>query len=124
MWQRLLEPAAIGSGDLLLAGERAMLELGQRLARGSRGRCRLALLTRGRRATPIDLRTGLDTVCPQAPARTTIDDTSSAVTEKTDEFTRKDSGEVAGVKTGRLVYTVQDGKIVRYELESLDDAAD
>jgi hypothetical protein len=39
-------------------------------------------------------------------------------------YTRKDSGEVAGVKTGRLVYTVDDGKIVRYELESLDDAAD
>jgi hypothetical protein len=39
-------------------------------------------------------------------------------------YTRKDSGEVAGVKTARLVYTVQDGKIVRYELESLDDAVD
>jgi hypothetical protein len=25
------------------------------------------------------------------------------------------------VKTGRLVYTVRDGKIVRYELESLDE---
>jgi hypothetical protein len=39
-------------------------------------------------------------------------------------YTRKDSGEVAGVKTSRLVYTVQDGKIIRYELEDLDDAAD
>jgi hypothetical protein len=39
-------------------------------------------------------------------------------------YTRKDSGEVAGVKTARLVYTVHDGKIVRYELENLDDAAD
>jgi SnoaL-like domain len=39
-------------------------------------------------------------------------------------YTRQDSGEVASVKTGRLVYTVQDGKIVRYELESLEDAAD
>ena len=35
-------------------------------------------------------------------------------------YTLKESGEVAGVKTGRLVYTVRDGKIVRYELESLD----
>ena len=33
----------------------------------------------------------------------------------------KESGEVADVKTGRLVYTVRDGKIVRYELESLDE---
>lgn len=39
-------------------------------------------------------------------------------------YTRKDSGKVAGVKTARLVYTVQDGKIVRYELENLDDPAD
>jgi hypothetical protein len=39
-------------------------------------------------------------------------------------YTRRESGEVAGVKTARLVYTVQDGKIVRYELENLDDAAD
>jgi hypothetical protein len=39
-------------------------------------------------------------------------------------YTRKDSGEVARVKTARLVYTVHDGKIVRYELENLDDAAD
>jgi hypothetical protein len=37
-------------------------------------------------------------------------------------YTRKDSGEVADVKTARLVYTVRDGKIVRYELESLDDS--
>jgi hypothetical protein len=36
----------------------------------------------------------------------------------------KESGEVAYVKTGRLVYTVRDGKIVRYELESLLDEAD
>jgi hypothetical protein len=35
-------------------------------------------------------------------------------------YTRKESGEVANVKTARLVYTVRDGKIVRYELESLD----
>ena len=35
-------------------------------------------------------------------------------------YTRKESGEVADVKTARLVYTVRDGKIVRYELESLD----
>lgn len=39
-------------------------------------------------------------------------------------YKRKDSGEVAGVKTARLVYTVQDGKIVRYELENVDDAGD
>lgn len=37
-------------------------------------------------------------------------------------YTRKESGEVADVKTARLVYTVRDGKIVRYEVESLDDA--
>jgi hypothetical protein len=37
-------------------------------------------------------------------------------------YTKKESGEVADVKTGRLVYTVRDGKIVRYELESLDEA--
>jgi hypothetical protein len=36
-------------------------------------------------------------------------------------YTRKESGEVADVKTGRLVYTVRDGKIVRYELENLDE---
>jgi hypothetical protein len=34
----------------------------------------------------------------------------------------KESGEVADVKTARLVYTVRDGKIVRYELESLDES--
>jgi hypothetical protein len=41
-------------------------------------------------------------------------------------YTRTESGEVADVKTARLVYTVREGKIVRYELESLDepDAAD
>src|SRR5215510_4006464 len=37
-------------------------------------------------------------------------------------YTWKESGEVADVKTARLVYTVRDGKIVRYELESLDEA--
>jgi len=37
-------------------------------------------------------------------------------------YTHKESGEVADVKTARLVYTVRDGKIVRYELESVDDA--
>jgi hypothetical protein len=37
-------------------------------------------------------------------------------------YTRKESGEVADVKTARLVYTVRDGKIVRYELESLDES--
>jgi hypothetical protein len=36
-------------------------------------------------------------------------------------YTRKDSGEVADVKTARLVYTVRDGKIVRYELENFDE---
>ncbi len=35
-------------------------------------------------------------------------------------YTKK-SGEVALVKTHRLVYTVHDGKIVRYELENLDE---
>jgi hypothetical protein len=39
-------------------------------------------------------------------------------------YTWKESGEVASVKTGRLVYTVRDGKIVRYELENLLDQAD
>jgi hypothetical protein len=34
----------------------------------------------------------------------------------------KESGEIAHVKTGRLVYTVRDGKIVRYELENLDES--
>jgi hypothetical protein len=37
-------------------------------------------------------------------------------------YTRKDSGEVADVKTARLVYTVDGGKIVRYELENLDES--
>jgi hypothetical protein len=37
-------------------------------------------------------------------------------------YTRKESGEVAYVKPGRLVYTVRDGKIVRYELENLDES--
>jgi hypothetical protein len=34
-------------------------------------------------------------------------------------YSRKESGEVADVKDARLVYTVRDGKIVRYELEDL-----
>ena len=37
-------------------------------------------------------------------------------------YTRKESGEVAGIRTARLVYTVRDGKIVRYELENLDES--
>jgi hypothetical protein len=37
-------------------------------------------------------------------------------------YTWKKSGEVADVKTARLVYTVRDGKIVRYELENLDES--
>jgi hypothetical protein len=37
-------------------------------------------------------------------------------------YTRKESGEVADVKTARLVYTVRDGKIVRYELEDLEES--
>ena len=37
-------------------------------------------------------------------------------------YTSKESGEVASVKTHRLVYTVRDGKIVRYELENLDES--
>jgi hypothetical protein len=37
-------------------------------------------------------------------------------------YTRKESGEVAAVRTARLAYTVRDGKIVRYELETLDDS--
>lgn len=37
-------------------------------------------------------------------------------------YTRKESGEVADVKAARLVYTVRDGKIVRYELENLDES--
>jgi hypothetical protein len=36
-------------------------------------------------------------------------------------YSSKESGEVVDVKTGRLVYTVRDGKIVRYELESLGE---
>ena len=39
-------------------------------------------------------------------------------------YTSKESGEVAHVKTHRLVYTVRDGKIVRYELEDLDKSED
>ena len=39
-------------------------------------------------------------------------------------YTRKESGEVADVKTARLVYTVRDGKIVRYELENIDQSED
>ena len=37
-------------------------------------------------------------------------------------YTSKESGEVAYVKTHRLVYTVRDGKIVRYELENVDES--
>ena len=37
-------------------------------------------------------------------------------------YTSKESGQVAYVKRGRLVYTVRDGKIVRYELENLDES--
>jgi hypothetical protein len=37
-------------------------------------------------------------------------------------YTSKESGEVAYVKTHRLVYTVRDGKIVRYELENLAES--
>ena len=37
-------------------------------------------------------------------------------------YTSKESGDVAYVKTHRLVYTVRDGKIVRYELENLDES--
>jgi hypothetical protein len=32
-----------------------------------------------------------------------------------------ESGDVASVKSHRLVYTVRDGKIVRYELENVDE---
>ena len=39
-------------------------------------------------------------------------------------YTSKDSGDVARVMTARLVYTVRDGKIVRYELENLSDDSD
>ena len=42
-------------------------------------------------------------------------------TKSTDRNTSKESGEVAYVKTHRLVYTVSDGKIVRYKLENLDE---
>ena len=38
-------------------------------------------------------------------------------------YTWKESGEVARVETARLVYTVREGKIVRYELENLDAEA-
>ena len=37
-------------------------------------------------------------------------------------YTWKESGEVADVRTARLVYTVRDGKIVRYELENIGEA--
>jgi ketosteroid isomerase-like protein len=37
-------------------------------------------------------------------------------------YTQKETGEVAEVKSARLVYTVRDGKIARYELESLDES--
>jgi len=37
-------------------------------------------------------------------------------------YTRRDSGEVAEVKTSRLTYTVRDGKIVRYELQDVGDS--
>jgi hypothetical protein len=37
-------------------------------------------------------------------------------------YTSKDSGEVVYAKTLQLVYTVQDGKIVRYELQPLDES--
>ena len=37
-------------------------------------------------------------------------------------YTSKESGEVASVKTHRLVYTVRDGRIVRYELEDVDES--
>jgi hypothetical protein len=39
-------------------------------------------------------------------------------------YTSKGSGEAAYVRTARLVYTVRDGKIVRYELENLLDESD
>jgi ketosteroid isomerase-like protein len=39
-------------------------------------------------------------------------------------YTSKETGEVAYVRTARLIYTVRDGKIVRYELENLLDASD
>jgi len=37
-------------------------------------------------------------------------------------YTRKGSDEVVEVKAARLVYTVREGKIARYELESLEDS--
>ena len=37
-------------------------------------------------------------------------------------YTWKESGDVADVKTARLVYTVRDGKIVRYELENIGES--
>ena len=37
-------------------------------------------------------------------------------------YTSRESGEVAHARTARLVYTVRAGKIVRYELESLDES--
>ena len=39
-------------------------------------------------------------------------------------YTSKESGEVTTVQTARLVYTVRDGKIVRYELEDVADFSD
>jgi ketosteroid isomerase-like protein len=39
-------------------------------------------------------------------------------------YTSKESGDVAYVRIARLVYTVRDGKIVRYELENLSDESD
>jgi hypothetical protein len=39
-------------------------------------------------------------------------------------YTRKASGEVARVQSGRLLYTVRGGKIVRYELEPMRDERD
>jgi hypothetical protein len=39
-------------------------------------------------------------------------------------YTSKESGKVAYVKSGRLVYTVRDGKIVRYELEPMREETD
>ena len=38
-------------------------------------------------------------------------------------YTSKESGDVAYVRAHRLVYTVRDGKIVRYELENLAEVA-
>jgi ketosteroid isomerase-like protein len=37
-------------------------------------------------------------------------------------YTQRETGEVADVRSARLVYTVRDGKIARYELESLDES--